>query len=77
MSFSYEHKSPDQMTAQERAIQLISVRLFSISLYREIIEQYRAIIRGEDTEKIKETYYPSKYRQWFIDVLWECGEGVR
>lgn len=77
MSFSYEHKSPDQMTAQERAIQLISIRIFSLSLYEQIIEQYRAIIRGEDTEGIKDKYYPSKDRQFFIDVLWECGEGAK
>lgn len=77
MSFQYIHKSPDEMTPQERCIQLMSMRIFSISLYREIIEQYKKIIRGEDTEGIKDKYYPSKDRQWFIDVLWECGEGLK
>ena len=40
----------------------------------EIVNQFRDIIEGTDTENIKETYYSDKDTQFFIDVLKELGE---
>ena len=50
------------------------IKAISYTQYEQTIEQYRRIIRGEDTEEIWSTYYPDKDLQFFIDLLTLLGE---
>jgi len=61
------------MTPQQKSFELCMLRVWSKKLYCEIIEEYKKIIQGENTE-YKQKHFPNHDRQWFIDVLWECGE---
>lgn len=62
------------MTIEERVAHLLMIRAISYNQYEQTIEQYRRIIRGEDTEEIWSTYYPDKDLQFFIDLLTLLGE---
>lgn len=61
-------------TPQQKAIALLTLRVWSESLYLEVINNIRNILRGEDPENLREKYYPGKSNQWFAMVLFECGE---
>lgn len=59
---------------QQKADWFKTIKITSYSWYLEIVNQYKSIIEGTDTENIKETYYADKDIQFFIDVLKELGE---
>ena len=59
---------------QQKADWFRLIKVTSYSWYVEIVNQFKDIIEGTDTENIKETYYSDKDTQFFIDVLKELGE---
>ncbi len=61
-------------TPQQKAIQLLTIKVWSESQYREVINTIKNILRGEDPEKLREKLYPGKTNEWFAMLLFECGE---
>ena len=61
------------MTPQEDAIKIIVDRVWSHSLYKEIVERLKGMARGEH-EEYKQKHFPHQDKQWFATVLWELGE---
>jgi hypothetical protein len=61
------------MTPQEYAIKIIVYRVWSHSLYKEIVERLKGMARGEH-EEYKQKHFPHQDKQWFATVLWELGE---
>ena len=61
------------MTPQEYAIKIIVYRVWSHSLYKEIVERLKGMARGEHQE-YKQKHFPHQDEQWFATVLWELGE---
>ena len=62
------------MTVEEKVHWFQHIKETSYSWYLDIIEQFKSIIEGNDTENIKQMYYADKDIQFFIDVLKQLGE---
>lgn len=59
---------------KEKADWFRSIKKTSYSWYLDIVQQFKDIIEGNDTENIRETYYADKDIEFFIDVLKDLGE---
>ena len=45
------------------------IRMMSKPLYFEMVNQFKAILKGEDKDNIWQTYYPDKELSFFEAVL--------